>query len=243
MRKMVLFISLSLSLNAFGLDCKKSANNPKCVQNAPKTPVTSTLKETHEGIIEILDSMGKSTQYEPLKIKEILKRSEQEWLDIVNQECVALNMLVSPKTSIENSPVYKSCYEAYAKQRIHDLNDFYQESKKVKKKIKQVNEREARLNLSKKSKKEFLADATNLKETPRMDSVMAKGYYLQVGAFSNAPNKDFLQALKAFSYQVETKDALTRYFIGPYKTQEEALQQLSNVAKNFNNKPLLVERH
>ncbi|EMH36344.1 hypothetical protein HMPREF1426_00259 [Helicobacter pylori GAM80Ai] len=65
---------------------------------------------------------------------------------------------------------------------------------------------------------------------------------MQIGAFLNSPSKDFLQTLKTFPHQMEKKDSLTHYLIGPYKTKEEALKQLENAAKSFKNKPALVEK-
>ncbi len=82
----------------------------------------------------------------------------------------------------------------------------------------------------------------NLTKPSLTDASIPKGYYLQVGAFLNEPSKDFLQTLKNFPYKIEKKDSLTHYFIGPYKIKEEALKQLENAAKNFKNKPVLVEK-
>ncbi len=39
--------------------------------------------------------MGKSTQYEFSKIKEIPEQSEEEWLKVAHEECIALVMLIS----------------------------------------------------------------------------------------------------------------------------------------------------
>ncbi|MCQ2778167.1 SPOR domain-containing protein, partial [Helicobacter pylori] len=58
------------------------------------------------------------------------------------------------------------------------------------------------------------------------DASIPKGYYLQVGAFLNAPSKDFLQTLKTFPHQIKKKDSLTHYFIGPFKTKKKTLKQL-----------------
>ncbi|GAA6982538.1 SPOR domain-containing protein [Helicobacter pylori] len=192
----------------------------------------------------MLDNMGKSTQYEFPKIKEILEQSEEEWLKVVHEECVALVMLISPKASIENSPIYQNCYEAYVKQRIHDLYDFYIESKKVKRKIKKAHQHALALNESKPLTKELPKNENKkgLIKPSLKDASMPKGYYLQMGAFLNAPSKDFLQTLKTFPYQMEKKESLTHYFIGPYKTKEEALKQLEKAVKSFKNKPVLVEK-
>ncbi len=243
--KMTLLLVFLFLKNAVGLEDKKA--DSKSVQNAPKNlpSIQLRLNQVHEELIEMLENMEKGTQYEFPKIKEILEQSEEEWLKVAHEECVALVMLISPKASInKNSPIYKNCYEAYVKQRIHDLYDFYVESKKVKRKIKKAHKHALIQNESKPLTKEPPKDENkeNLIKPSLKDASIPKGYYLQIGVFLNAPSKDFLQTLKTFPYQIEKKDSLTHYFIGPYQTKEEALKQLENAAKNFKNKPVLVEK-
>lgn len=242
--KMTLLLVFLFLRIAVGLENKKA--DPKSVQNTPKNlpPIQLRLNQVHEELIEMLENMGKGTQYEFPKIKEILEESEEEWLKVAHEECVALVMLISPKASIKNSPIYKNCYEAYVKQRIHDLYDFYIESKKVKRKIKKTHKHALIQNESKPLTKEPPKDEAkkSLIKPSLKDASIPKGYYLQIGAFLNAPSKGFLQTLKTFPYQMEKKDSLTHYFIGPYQTKEEALKQLENAAKNFKNKPVLVEK-
>ncbi len=242
--KMTLLLVFLFLKNAVGLEDEKA--DPKSVRNTPKNlpPIQLRLNQVHEELIEILDNMGKGTQYEFPKIKEILEQSEEEWLKVAHEECVALVMLISPKASIKNSPIYKNCYEAYVKQRIHDLYDFYVESKKVKRKIKKTHKHALIQNESKPLTKELPKNENkkSLIKPSLKDASIPKGYYLQIGVFLNAPSKGFLQTLKTFPYQMEKKDSLTHYFIGPYQTKEEALKQLENAAKNFKNKPVLVEK-
>ncbi|GAA8558117.1 SPOR domain-containing protein [Helicobacter pylori] len=248
MQKNILKITLLLVFLflriAVGLEDEKA--DPKSVQNTPKNlpPIQLRLNQVHEELIEMLENMGKGTQYEFPKVKEILEKSEEEWLKVAHEECVALVMLISPKASIENSPIYKNCYEAYVKQRIHDLYDFYIESKKVKRKIKKTHKHAVIQNESKPLTKELPKNENkkSLIKPSLKDASVPKGYYLQIGAFLNAPSKDFLQTLKTFPYQIKKKDSLTHYLIGPYKTKEEALKQLENAAKSFKNKPVLVEK-
>lgn len=207
--KMTLLLVFLFLRNAVGLEDKKATTQPESVQNTPKDlpPIQLRLNQVHEELIEMLENMGKGTQYEFPKIKEILEQSEEEWLKVAHEECVALVMLISPKASIENSPIYKNCYEAYVKQRIHDLYDFYIESKKVKRKIKKAHKQETAINQSQPLTKESPKNENkkNLVKPNLKDASIPKGYYLQIGAFLNAPSKDFLQTLKTFPYQIKKK--------------------------------------
>lgn len=153
---MTLLLVFLFLRNAVGLEDKKATTQPESVQNTPKDlpPIQLRPNQVHEELIEMLENMEKGTQYEFPKIKEILEQSEEEWLKVAHEECVALVMLISPKASIENSPIYKNCYEAYVKQRIHDLYDFYIESKKVKRKIKKAHKQETAINQSRPLAKE-----------------------------------------------------------------------------------------
>ncbi|GAA6894738.1 hypothetical protein AOH246_13510 [Helicobacter pylori] len=99
--KMTLLLVFLFLKNAAGLEDKKA--DPKSVQNTPKNlpPIQLRLNQVHEELIEMLENMGKGTQYEFPKIKEILEQSEEEWLKVAHEECVALVMLISPKASIK----------------------------------------------------------------------------------------------------------------------------------------------
>ncbi|GAA7116168.1 SPOR domain-containing protein [Helicobacter pylori] len=183
--KMTLLLVFLFLKNAVGLEDKKA--DSKSVQNTPKNlpSIQLRLNQVHEELIEMLENMEKGTQYEFPKIKEILEQSEEEWLKVAHEECVALVMLISPKASIKNSPIYKNCYEAYVKQRIHDLYDFYIESKKVKRKIKKAHKHALIQNESKPLTKEppKSENKENLIKPSLKDASIPKGYYLQLGLF------------------------------------------------------------
>lgn len=67
--------------------------------------------------------------------------------------------------------------------------------------------------------------------------IATSGYYLQVGAFSKAPNKDFIDRMNMYSYRVQeiliNSKVITRYLIGPYKSRAEAQKDYANVARDI----------
>lgn len=81
------------------------------------------------------------------------------------------------------------------------------------------------------------SDAFNSLETP-------KGFYLQVGVFSNTPNTDFLNKLSSFAYRVEKLSRqgkiVNRYLVGPFKTRAEAEAKILDITQKVT-KPVLVE--
>lgn len=69
---------------------------------------------------------------------------------------------------------------------------------------------------------------TSKMDTSRNGQVAEKGYYVQVGSFSNKPNEEFLKKISNYSYRVygDSKSGLTKYLIGPYKSRIEASRDL-----------------
>lgn len=73
--------------------------------------------------------------------------------------------------------------------------------------------------------------------TPRMDTskngnIAEKGFYLQVGSFTNKPNEEFLKKISNYSYRVyegtSNGQPTTKYLIGPYSSRTEASRDLPN---------------
>lgn len=67
--------------------------------------------------------------------------------------------------------------------------------------------------------------------------IATSGYYLQVGAFSKAPNKDFIDKIDAYGYRIQeiliNSKVITRYLIGPYKSRAEAQKDFANIARDI----------
>lgn len=67
--------------------------------------------------------------------------------------------------------------------------------------------------------------------------IATSGYYLQVGAFSKAPNKDFIDKVNIYSYRIQeiliNSKVITRYLIGPYKSKAEAQKDFANVSRDI----------
>jgi len=81
------------------------------------------------------------------------------------------------------------------------------------------------------------------KETPKpivKNNSSVAGIYIQVGAFTKAPDKVLLAKLKKnnlnyITHKMEIKGTLyTKVLVGSYKSRVDALQDLSTVKKNFN---------
>lgn len=78
--------------------------------------------------------------------------------------------------------------------------------------------------------------------TPRRNTlnngdIAESGYYLQVGAFSKTPNKDFINSINKYSYRVQeimiNSNVITRYLVGPYTSREEAQKDFDRVNRDI----------
>lgn len=56
-----------------------------------------------------------------------------------------------------------------------------------------------------------------------------KGHYIQVGSFSNTPNKEFLGKLENYSYRIYNVQNATKYLVGPYNSRTDANNDILKV--------------
>ncbi len=194
-KRAVLLVTL-LVLNASALDCNKPKNQllPKCAHqdNKEDNRIELLLDETHKNLIDELASMHDFDKYKPQEIKRMLEQSQKEWVKFTNQECMALNMLVSPNITYKESPIYHTCYENYAQQRIQTLNDFYQESKRTKKAM--LQEEKSQQNsknekISKKSSSKNKHDEKKLELQPNKKESKQEQQEIKISSQKSAPPK------------------------------------------------------
>lgn len=76
-------------------------------------------------------------------------------------------------------------------------------------------------------------------------SVIPKGFYLQVGVFSNEPQKQFITKIKKYSYKTDTIQKngkiLTRYLVGPYQSKDESKEMIFPLMQSIGIKPVIIE--
>lgn len=74
--------------------------------------------------------------------------------------------------------------------------------------------------------------------------IAENGIYLQVGAFSKTPNKQFLDSVNKYSYRVQeimiNSKVITRYLIGPYASRSAAQRDIDSVSRDITT-PVLLE--
>lgn len=74
--------------------------------------------------------------------------------------------------------------------------------------------------------------------------IAENGIYLQVGAFSKTPNKQFLDSVNKYSYRVQeimiNSKVITRYLIGPYANRSAAQRDVNAVSRDITT-PVLLE--
>lgn len=93
--------------------------------------------------------------------------------------------------------------------------------------------------------KENTSVADMFDDVPNMDTskngqVAEKGFYIQVGSFSNTPNADFRKKIANYSYRVyegvnSNGVQMTRYLIGPYTSKAQASKDISKFTNLVDN--------
>ncbi|PAF46545.1 hypothetical protein BKH46_07320 [Helicobacter sp. 12S02634-8] len=70
------------------------------------------------------------------------------------------------------------------------------------------------------------------------------GYYLQVGAFSKTPNKEFLNKISKYSYRtqstIDNNQTITKYLIGPYPSRAGADKDIAKITADIT-KPIHIQ--
>ena len=85
--------------------------------------------------------------------------------------------------------------------------------------------------------------ATSMSRAKNGD-IAENGIYLQVGAFSKTPNRQFLDNVNKYSYRVQeiiiNSKVITRYLIGPYASRSAAQRDVNAVTRDIT-APVLLE--
>lgn len=67
--------------------------------------------------------------------------------------------------------------------------------------------------------------------------IAESGFYLQVGAFGNKPNQEFLNKIDKYSYRIQeimiNSKVITRYLVGPYASRSAAQKDYDNIARDI----------
>lgn len=89
-------------------------------------------------------------------------------------------------------------------------------------------------------KKEVVKTPEVKKSTQNTNPYVAKGIFVQIGAFSKKPNDKFLADItsKGYSYKLHTVSvngkSLLKLLIGPYSSKADALKNVDAIKKTFN---------
>jgi len=204
------------------------------------SPLTSeTVKE------EILNTIDSNEEYQKV-IDRKIALEESSKLDQKQIEEKIMNEIQVPKDEVENVPLVLDTPKLKTEEK-RDLFELDQESKKIaeEQKAKEKNEAITKASQLKpkklsKPKKDILIPPAKEKNFTK-NSVLLKGYFVQIGAFTKAPNKNLLKTItqKGYTYKVYTltiKGKLyNKVLIGSYNTRADATRNLNQIKQDFKN--------
>ncbi|PAF42454.1 SPOR domain-containing protein [Helicobacter sp. 11S02596-1] len=75
-------------------------------------------------------------------------------------------------------------------------------------------------------------------------SVASPGHYLQIGAFTKTPNKEFLDKISKYPYRIQKStingQSVTKYLIGPYQSRTDANRDILKITTEMG-KPMYLQ--
>lgn len=157
------------------------------------------------------------------------------------QENIGMNIPQDHNTP-NNIPINDESEEDKFEKIVEEIKSQYQQNNTPPVE-KQINLPKATIPVKKPEKKQIITTKPKTTTQARVinrsnnGDIATSGFYLQVGAFSKAPNKDFLNKINVYSYRIQeiliNSKVITRYLIGPYNTRAEAQKDYSNVSRDI----------
>jgi len=192
---------------------------------------------------DILNKIDSNEEYQKVIDRKI---ALEESNAIALKQKKEMNEILIPNQEVDNVPlVLDTPKKKVVEQR--DLFELDKETQKVqapkivtpKVEIKEV-KKKAETKVLSQPKREIVvppAKETNFTKNP----ASLNGYFIQIGAFTKAPNKNLLKDItrKGYNYtvyQLMIKDKLyNKVLIGSYKTRADAMKKLNQVKLDFKN--------
>jgi len=211
----------------------------------------SQLNDTREVNTEvvkddILNKIDSNEEYQKVIDRKIALEESNE-LELKQKK--EMNEILIPEQEVDNVPLVLDSPKP-TKEVQRDLFELDKEEVIVPKKvvtpkpkpkpIKKVVKKEPKVKELSKPKREIIVPPAKEKNFTKKSTSLS-GYYIQIGAFTKAPNKNLLRKItqKGYSYSVYKLMIKGRLYnkvlIGSYKTRTSATRKLSQVKSDFKN--------
>lgn len=193
---------------------------------------TEVIKE------DILNKIDSNEEYQKVIDRKIELEESNKIEDAQKEEKVMKEIQV-PKEEIENVPLILDTPKLKEEAK-RDLFELEEQSNNLIKKQVEI-ENKVIPKVVKVEEKTKVSVPQVIKKVLTNDSLALKGYYIQIGAFTKAPNKNLLKSItvKGYSYKVHTltiKGKLyNKVLIGSYDTRADATKNLNQVKQEFKN--------
>jgi len=187
---------------------------------------------------DILNKIDSNEEYQKV-IDRKIELEESNKIENAQKQDKIMNEIQIPKEEIENVPLILDTPKL-KKEAKRDLFELEQESKNLIQKQVEI-ENKAIPKVVKVEEKAKVSIPKVIKKISTNNSEVLKGYYIQIGAFTKAPNKNLLKDItsKGYSYKVHTltiKGKLyNKVLIGSYNTRADATNNLNQVKQEFKN--------
>jgi DedD protein len=191
---------------------------------------TETVKE------DILNKIDSNEEYQKVIDR---KMALEESNEIAKKQKKVMNEILIPEQKIDNVPLVLDTPKEKIKEK-RDLFELDKAALKVAKPIKREVKKVVKPKVLEKPKRQTLVPPAKEKNfTKNVNSL--NGYFVQIGAFTKAPNKNLLKDIskKGYSYtvyQLMIKGRLyNKVLIGSYKNRADAVRKLNQIKLDFKN--------
>ena len=193
-------------------------------------------KKTEVAKEDILNKIDSNDEYQKVIDRKIAMEESSKNIQKQKQE---INEIIIPEQKSDDVPlILETPKQKEVKQR--DLFELDKKAQKVLQEKQKVIKKVVQPKVLTKPKKEIVVPPVKEKNLSK-ESTSLSGYFVQIGAFTKAPNKNLLKNIskKGYSsvvYKLVIKGKMyNKVLIGSYKTRAEATAKLSQIKADFNN--------
>ena len=174
-------------------------------------------------------------------IVSMLNNSNTPETIVLNKERENIGTKIPQDSNILNNVPIDESEEDKFEKIVEEIKSQYQQSNATAEKQQEILPKatipEKKQESTSPSKQKKITQQVRIINRNNNGDIATSGYYLQVGAFSKAPNKAFIDKINLYNYRVQeiliNSKVITRYLIGPYKSRDEAQKDYASVSRDI----------
>lgn len=210
------------------------------------------------------EALDNNDDFENMSIDDMSKTEEENKFDKIVQDIKSKQLANNQEASQNNTdqakvqpkeekPLVSQNVQSNAPEQKPQAKETLKETKKVTKETKQPLASKAHEDKkvqkqtpppAQKPKQKSTATTPVKTSSAKNGSAASPGHYLQIGAFTKTPNKEFLEKISKYNYRTQTSlingQTITKYLIGPYQSRTDANRDVLKITTEIG-KPVHIQ--